>query len=79
MLAKLMWLVCCLPTGHSQVLHETRHGSMSAAKWTVDSPDGSVELDGHKFGSGDDGGPMLCNLVSSIISVLDKQFLIVSS
>lgn len=38
---------------------------MSAAKWMVDSPDDTVELDGHKFGSGDNGGPMLCNLVCS--------------
>ena len=52
--------------GHSQTLHETRHGSMTAAKWLVDSPDDSIELDGHRFGSGDDGAPMLCNLVRQI-------------
>ena len=38
---------------------------MTAAKWVVDSPDDSVELDGHRFGSGDDGAPMLCNMVIS--------------
>lgn len=60
--------------GHAQVLHETRHGSMSAAKWTVDSPDDIVELDGHKFGSGDDGGPMLCNLVGSMVIALSDYY-----
>lgn len=36
---------------------------MTAARWLVDSPDNVVELDGHRFGSGDNGAPMLCNLV----------------
>lgn len=39
---------------------------MSKTQWAVDGPDGSIlELDGHKFGSSDDGAPMLCNLVCS--------------
>ena len=53
-------------TGHPQPEHSTNHGSMSRTRWVVDGPDGnSLELDGHKFGSNDDGAPMLCNLVCS--------------
>jgi hypothetical protein len=51
-------------TGHSQQLHETSHGSMSKSQWAIDGPDGTVlEVDGHRFGSDDDGAPMMCNLV----------------
>ena len=51
-------------TGHAQQEHETRHGSMSRTRWAIDGPEGnSVELDGRKFSSNDDGAPMLCNLV----------------
>ena len=50
--------------GHAQQEHETRHGSMSRTRWAIDGPEGSsVELDGRKFSSNDDGAPMLCNLV----------------
>jgi hypothetical protein len=50
--------------GHPQQEHETRHGSMSRTRWAIDGPDGtSVELEGRKFSSNDDGAPMLCNLV----------------
>ena len=39
---------------------------MSRTRWVVDGPHGNaLELDGHKFGSNDDGAPMLCNLVCS--------------
>ena len=37
---------------------------MARTQWAVDGPDGTVfELDGHKFGSNDEGAPMMCNLV----------------
>lgn len=37
---------------------------MSRTRWAIDGPEGnSVELDGRKFSSNDDGAPMLCNLV----------------
>ena len=50
--------------GHPQQEHETRHGSMSRTRWAIDGPDGtSLELEGRKFSSNDDGAPMLCNLV----------------
>ncbi|KAF8270139.1 hypothetical protein EI94DRAFT_1572222, partial [Lactarius quietus] len=56
--------LCTLPLGHAQQEHETRHGSMSRTRWAIDGPEGnSVELDGRKFSSNDDGAPMLCNLV----------------
>ena len=39
---------------------------MSRTRWAVEGPDGNeLELNGHKFGSNDDGAPMLCNLVCS--------------
>ena len=50
--------------GHPQQEHETRHGSMSRTRWAIDGPDGtSLELEGRRFSSNDDGAPMLCNLV----------------
>ncbi|KAK0202722.1 hypothetical protein DFS33DRAFT_1436579 [Desarmillaria ectypa] len=55
---------CTLPLGHVQQEHETSHGSMSKTRWAVDGLAGaSVEINGHKFGSEDDGAPMMCNLV----------------
>ncbi|KAJ6620561.1 hypothetical protein B0H10DRAFT_2188402 [Mycena sp. CBHHK59/15] len=55
---------CTLPRGHPQQEHETHHGSMSRTRWAVDGPDGTIlELNGRKFGSDDDGAPMMCNLV----------------
>ncbi|KIK55622.1 hypothetical protein GYMLUDRAFT_76385 [Collybiopsis luxurians FD-317 M1] len=56
---------CTLPRGHTQQLHETRHGSMSKTRWTLDDANEAVELGGRKFGAGDDGAPMLCNLFCS--------------
>ena len=39
---------------------------MTQTRWTVDGPDGtSLELDGRKFSSNDEGAPMMCNLVCS--------------
>ncbi|KAI9455148.1 hypothetical protein BJY52DRAFT_1427134 [Lactarius psammicola] len=56
--------LCTLPFGHPQQEHETSHGSMSQTRWVVDDPDGTgLEIEGHKFSSNDDGGPMLCNMV----------------
>ena len=53
-----------LGAGHSQQEHETSHGSMSQTRWAVDgSEDTSVELEGRKFSSNDEGGPMLCSMV----------------
>ncbi|EJD00191.1 uncharacterized protein FOMMEDRAFT_112544 [Fomitiporia mediterranea MF3/22] len=58
--------VCTLPSGHPQPEHSTNHGSMAQTRWVVDGPDGNaLEIDGHKFGTNDDGAPMLCNLVCS--------------
>ncbi|TDL23180.1 hypothetical protein BD410DRAFT_721351 [Rickenella mellea] len=54
--------LCTLPQGHPQRQHETSHGSMSKTYWAVANPDGVFELNGHKFGSNDDGAPMLCSL-----------------
>ncbi|KIM92371.1 hypothetical protein PILCRDRAFT_417 [Piloderma croceum F 1598] len=55
---------CTLPLGHSQQDHDTRHGSMSQTRWAIDGTDDtSLELDGRKFSSNDDGAPMMCNLV----------------
>jgi hypothetical protein len=52
--------------GHTQQEHETSHGSMTQTRWAIDGPDGiGVELEGHKFSSNDNGGPMMCNLVCS--------------
>ncbi|KAH8986018.1 hypothetical protein EDB92DRAFT_1818469 [Lactarius akahatsu] len=53
-----------LSAGHPQQEHETSHGSMSQTRWVVDDPDGTgLEIEGHKFSSNDNGGPMLCNLL----------------
>jgi hypothetical protein len=58
------WDFADVIVGHPQQEHETRHGSMSRTRWAIDGPDGtSVELEGRKFSSNDDGAPMLCNLV----------------
>ena len=39
---------------------------MSRTKWAIDGPDGTVlEVNGRKFGSSDDGAPMLCSLLCS--------------
>ncbi|TFY70647.1 hypothetical protein EVG20_g2357 [Dentipellis fragilis] len=55
---------CTLPLGHTQREHETSHGSMSRARWAIDGPDGtSIEHEGRKFSTNDDGAPMMCNLV----------------
>ncbi|KAJ3570940.1 hypothetical protein NP233_g4078 [Leucocoprinus birnbaumii] len=54
---------CTLPQGHPQQEHETSHGSMSKTRWAIDGPDGTVmELNGRRFGSNDEGAPMMCNL-----------------
>lgn len=51
-------------SGHPQQEHETSHGSMSKTQWAIAGPDGTVlELDGHKFGSNDEGAPMLCSQI----------------
>ena len=52
-----------LSKGHPQREHETSHGSMSRVKWSVEGPEDAVfEVNGHKFGTNDDGAPMMCNL-----------------
>ena len=44
--------------------HSTNHGSMSRTRWAIEGSEESMfELDGHKFGSADDGAPMMCNVV----------------
>ncbi|KAH7882014.1 hypothetical protein F5I97DRAFT_1939518 [Phlebopus sp. FC_14] len=55
---------CTLPLGHSQKEHDTRHGSMTRARWSIDGPDDEgIEVDGRRFSTNDEGAPMLCNLV----------------
>ncbi|KAH7907394.1 hypothetical protein BJ138DRAFT_1014577, partial [Hygrophoropsis aurantiaca] len=55
---------CTLPLGHPQQEHETRHGSMSQTRWAVDGADDtSLEIEGRKFSSNDEGAPMMCNLI----------------
>ncbi|KAF8548768.1 hypothetical protein OG21DRAFT_684156 [Imleria badia] len=57
---------CTLPLGHPEQEHETRHGSMSRTRWTVDGPDDvPLEIEGRKFSTNDEGAPMMCNLVCS--------------
>ncbi|CUA74085.1 hypothetical protein RSOLAG22IIIB_10970 [Rhizoctonia solani] len=52
---------------HAQQLHETSHGSMTTTQWVLESDKNDAglvyELQGRKFGSGDDGTPMFCHLV----------------
>ncbi|KAG6330620.1 hypothetical protein ID866_8469 [Astraeus odoratus] len=51
-------------TGHPEQEHETRHGSMSRTRWTVDGPDGAaLEIEGRNFSTNDEGAPMMCNLL----------------
>ena len=41
---------------------------MTRTRWSIDSADDSetgLELEGRRFSSNDDGGPMMCNLVCS--------------
>ncbi|KAF8685038.1 hypothetical protein RHS04_00828 [Rhizoctonia solani] len=56
-----------LAAGHGQQLHETSHGSMITTQWVLqpdaEDEDPAYELQGRRFGSGDEGAPMLCNLV----------------
>ncbi|KAF8549816.1 hypothetical protein OG21DRAFT_1447416 [Imleria badia] len=55
---------CTLPLGHSQQEHETRHGSMSNVRWSVDGPDEEgLEVEGRRFSTNDEGAPMMCSLV----------------
>ncbi|KAG2076123.1 hypothetical protein BDR04DRAFT_1003889 [Suillus decipiens] len=58
---------CTLPLAryrHPQQEHETRHGSMSSSRWAIDGPDStSLEVEGRRFSSNDEGAPMMCNIV----------------
>ncbi|KAF8452913.1 hypothetical protein L210DRAFT_3617960 [Boletus edulis BED1] len=57
---------CTSPLGHPQQEHETRHGSMSRTRWTMDGPDDvPLEIEGRKFSTNDEGAPMMCNLLCS--------------
>ncbi|KIO11023.1 hypothetical protein M404DRAFT_20554 [Pisolithus tinctorius Marx 270] len=60
---------CTLPLGHPQQEHETRHGSMSRTRWTIDGPDDAavLEIEGRRFSTDDEGAPMMCNLVCQAI------------
>ncbi|KAF8840167.1 hypothetical protein BDN67DRAFT_952189 [Paxillus ammoniavirescens] len=54
---------CTLPLGHAQQEHDTRHGSMSQTRWSIDGPeDVSLEIEGRRFSVNDEGAPMMCNL-----------------
>ena len=49
--------------GHSQQEHETCHGVMSNIRWSIDGSDeGSLEVEGRRFSTDDEGWPMMCNL-----------------
>src|SRR5258706_11485291 len=55
---------CTLPLSHKQPEHATSHGSMSNTAWFVHGENnGTIEVEGRKFSSGDSGAPMLCSLV----------------
>ncbi|KAG8836422.1 hypothetical protein FRC18_011419 [Serendipita sp. 400] len=55
---------CTLPLGHPQPEHETSHGSMAQTEWIVEGDDDAVlELEGHKYATGDNGAPMMCSMV----------------
>ncbi|CAE6383430.1 unnamed protein product [Rhizoctonia solani] len=63
---------CTLPFGHPQKLHKTSHGSMVETKWIVEPkkdasgrPDLVYKLENHKYGAGDAGAPMLCQMMCS--------------
>jgi hypothetical protein len=57
-----------VPKGHSQQEHETRHGSMSKVRWSVDGPDEEgLEVGGRRFSTNDEGVPMMCSLVCKVI------------
>ncbi|KAI6143616.1 hypothetical protein BKA82DRAFT_3983845 [Pisolithus tinctorius] len=60
---------CTLPLGHPQQEHETRHGSMSRTRWSIDGPDDAavLEIEGRRFSTDDEGAPMMCNLVCQAI------------
>ncbi|KIJ07344.1 hypothetical protein PAXINDRAFT_103001, partial [Paxillus involutus ATCC 200175] len=43
---------------------------MSQTRWTIDGPeDVSVELEGRRFSSNDEGAPMMCNLVCQAMGI----------
>ncbi|KIP12766.1 hypothetical protein PHLGIDRAFT_113364 [Phlebiopsis gigantea 11061_1 CR5-6] len=49
---------------HTQLEHETSHGSMSRTRWAVEgSDDPVVVVNGRKFGANDDGAPLLCSMI----------------
>jgi hypothetical protein len=51
---------------HPQQEHETRHGSMSRTRWTMDGPEEvPLEIEGRRYSTNDEGAPMMCNLVCS--------------
>lgn len=55
--------------GHAQKEHETSHGSMSKTSWLVEGADGTtIQLDGRKYASSDEGAPMMCNLLCASMS-----------
>ncbi|KAI0089043.1 hypothetical protein BDY19DRAFT_993275 [Irpex rosettiformis] len=59
---------------HVQQLHETSHGSMSRTRWAVED-NSSVEVNGRRFGTNDDGAPMMVNkLGSASHSMLLKRY-----
>lgn len=48
-------LISCF-TGHPQLEHETRHGSMAQTVWTIEGGDDEpLEVQGHKYATGDSG------------------------
>ncbi|CAG8440721.1 9944_t:CDS:10, partial [Cetraspora pellucida] len=46
---------CDLPFGHSQPLHETRHGNMVQTEFTTEDNDNEFVYGGHKLKAGDEG------------------------
>ncbi|KIM22918.1 hypothetical protein M408DRAFT_277567 [Serendipita vermifera MAFF 305830] len=55
---------CTLPLGHVQPEHSTNHGSMALTEWFVEGDDDTnIEVQGHKYATGDSGASMYCSLV----------------
>ncbi|KIJ07932.1 hypothetical protein PAXINDRAFT_102749 [Paxillus involutus ATCC 200175] len=57
-------VMMCKLQCHAQQEHQTRHGSMSKTRWSIDGPaDASLKIEGRRFSSNDEGAPMMCNIV----------------
>ncbi|CAG8502820.1 32032_t:CDS:10, partial [Racocetra persica] len=53
---------CDLPFGHSQRLHDTRHGNMMQTEFTTEENDNEFLYGGHRLKAGDEGTFVLCRI-----------------